>query len=584
MKNKFNLRTFLTENKLTSNSKLLKEVEYDKEYDIAKSHTDELEDATFPVAEAFKKVGIDMSKDVHVHYQDGGPPGLGAGRLKDKGVQSAESVVKMLEEHRQKEIKEYEEFVQSDDGYEMEFPVMYEYYYYGGKKFTPEGKEFKLTYSVFEGESWDLFQEPSGVSENIGEGLKDVEDGRDIGGKIIEFADGGNVDINIDYQRGKTKDFKDVPVEKAIDIVNQYIDQNDLTQASTDETNRILQVDDGDTAIDITKAGMSEKKVQELKDVEDGRDIGGKIIEFADGGNVDINIDYQRGKTKDFKDVPVEKAIDIVNQYIDQNDLTQASTDETNRILQVDDGDTAIDITKAGMSEKKGKDHDGEIISYIADTYIQNAKDGDKAYAEFRDLNIRDAVQDIVGILQDPKHPLHGETKKEYQIVSRDKARGLFENKMKNNFDLKNFLTENKLTSNSRLAEGDIPFYNSSKEEFPYLADYPVDQAFQKAGVDMSKPVTLTNVNIHGYDQEEDSEEHDATKAASSLEARRKEGIAQALKDYGKEWDDLRQTSRGVMPDYAFDEAGYDETPDGHDFKLVIEFEETDYVIVSQKS
>tara|TARA_B110000459_G_scaffold20728_1_gene19994 strand:- start:57 stop:638 length:582 start_codon:yes stop_codon:yes gene_type:complete len=99
------------------------------------------------------------------------------------------------------------------------------------------------------------------------------------------------------------------------------------------------------------KLTENSKLLTELKDVEDGRDIGGKIIEFADGGNVDINIDYQRGKTKDFKDVPVEKAIDIVNQYIDQNDLTQASTDETNRILQVDDGDTAIDITKAGMSE-----------------------------------------------------------------------------------------------------------------------------------------------------------------------------------------------------------------------------------------
>lgn len=155
---------------------------------------------------------------------------------------------------------------------------------------------------------------------------------------------------------------------------------------------------------------------------------------------------------------------------------------------------------------------------------------------------------------------------------------------MKNNFDLKNFLTENKLTSNSRLAEGDIPFYNSSKEEFPYLADYPVDQAFQKAGVDMSKPVTITQVNIHGHNQEEDSQEHDATKAASVLEARRKEGIAQALKDYGKEWDDLKQTSTGVMPDYSFDQAGYDEIPDGHDFKLVIEYEEGDYVIVSQKS
>ena len=217
------------------------------------------------------------------------------------------------------------------------------------------------------------------------------------------------------------------------------------------------------------------------------------------------------------------------------------------------------------LSEKEGKDHDEEILAYIADTYIQNAKDGDRAYAAFRDLHIRDAVQDVVGILQDPEHPLHGETKKEYQIVSRDKARGLFEKK-------------------GKVTEGDIPFYNSSKEEFPYLADYPVDQAFKKAGVDMSKPVTLTNVSIHGYDQEEDSEEYDATKAARSLEDRRKEFIAQALKDYGKEWDDLRQTSRGVMPDYAFDEGGYDETPDGHDFKLVIEFGETEYVIVSQKS
>ena len=79
MKTNFDLKKFLTENKLTSNSKLLKEKE-------VHSHPDELEDATFPVAEAFKKVGIDMSKDVHVHYQDGGPPGLGAGRLKDQGV------------------------------------------------------------------------------------------------------------------------------------------------------------------------------------------------------------------------------------------------------------------------------------------------------------------------------------------------------------------------------------------------------------------------------------------------------------------------------------------------------------------
>ena len=144
----FDLRKFLTENKLTSNSKLL------KEDDVIKSHPDEIEDANFPVADAFEKVSIDMSKDVHVHYQDGGPPGLGAGRLKDKGLQSAGSVVKMLEAKRLEKIEEYKEV---DNEY-LEYPVYYEYFYYGGEKFIPEGKEFKLTWSVFEGETYDIFQ------------------------------------------------------------------------------------------------------------------------------------------------------------------------------------------------------------------------------------------------------------------------------------------------------------------------------------------------------------------------------------------------------------------------------------------
>jgi len=123
---------------------------------------------------------------------------------------------------------------------------------------------------------------------------------------------------------------------------------------------------------------FNEKKVTELKDTTDGRDIGGKIIEFADGKNVDINVDYHRGKTKDFKDVPVEKAIDIVNQYIDQNDLTQASTDETDLILQIDDGDTAIDIKKSGISEKKEADFAPSPNSNIPDA---NAEEYDVATA-----------------------------------------------------------------------------------------------------------------------------------------------------------------------------------------------------------
>ena len=115
-------------------------------------------------------------------------------------------------------------------------------------------------------------------------------------------------------------------------------------------------------------------------------------------------------------------------------------SDKHGRIVAIDDVDDKYhdslelvykkgDKIEGPMDEKKGNHHDEEIISFIADTYIQNAKDGDRAYAEFRDLNIRDAVQDVIGILQDTKHPLHVDTKVEYRVVEKDKARGLFEKK-----------------------------------------------------------------------------------------------------------------------------------------------------------
>ena len=150
---------------------------------------------------------------------------------------------------------------------------------------------------------------------------------------------------------------------------------------------------------------VGEKKVEvtELKDVEDGRDIGGKIIEFAGGKNVDVNVVYHRYKTKEFYDIPVEKAIDITNEYIDQNDLTQASTGEKDYILMIDDGDASIDIKKAddkkwdsdeviALAEKKGKDHDGDG-DIDKDDYMA-AKD--KAIKKATGKNLREAVKAII--------------------------------------------------------------------------------------------------------------------------------------------------------------------------------------------
>ena len=146
MKNNFNLRTFLTENKLTANSKLLKE--------------EGAEDANYPVIEAFKRYGIDMSKDVIVAEMDGGTAGLGGGQLDIGDPEPAELVAKRFEKHRLDTIHDYESEDQMRD-----FPVMYEDGFYGD--YTPEGTEHKLTYSEDEGTMWDIFQAPSGVSENI---------------------------------------------------------------------------------------------------------------------------------------------------------------------------------------------------------------------------------------------------------------------------------------------------------------------------------------------------------------------------------------------------------------------------------
>ena len=83
MKNNFNLRTFLTENKLTQNSKILKE--------------NELPEATkdLKASDAFKAVGIDMNEPVLVLTQDGGH-----GEQQEEGTVSAQEALKMFQRLR----------------------------------------------------------------------------------------------------------------------------------------------------------------------------------------------------------------------------------------------------------------------------------------------------------------------------------------------------------------------------------------------------------------------------------------------------------------------------------------------------
>jgi hypothetical protein len=136
MKNNFNLTKFLTENKLTSNSKLLKE-------DF------EMIDGDFPVHDAFKKAGIDMSKDVHIRLNE-----LQGGGIEDEGTKPASEAADDYEYFRKIQVKDWKEAT----GGEGEFPIVYEFYGSRGDGRTAEGKPLKFTFGVFEGKSWDIFQ------------------------------------------------------------------------------------------------------------------------------------------------------------------------------------------------------------------------------------------------------------------------------------------------------------------------------------------------------------------------------------------------------------------------------------------
>ena len=132
----------------------------------------------------------------------------------------------------------------------------------------------------------------------------------------------------------------------------------------------------------------------------------------------DIEDEFEEYYNANTNSLEEAEPLDTTAAY-DNDEDTQDMIDKMRR-----DGKDSEDFV-----DEASKDHDEEILAYIADTYIQNAKDGDSNYAGFLDLNIRDAVQDVIGILQDTKHPLHVDTKVEYRVVEKDKARGLFEKK-----------------------------------------------------------------------------------------------------------------------------------------------------------
>ena len=183
--------------------------------------------------------------------------------------------------------------------------------------------------------------------------------------------------------------------------------------------------------LDTTAAYDNDEDTQDMIDKmrRDGKDSD----DFVDEAGKETNFDPKEIKSVSF---PNGLSVTVGEPHPEEGGIVNfIRKGEDGYEIGFEDGDAGGSYSVDSKGEFLDKDDDEgfatDIVKYIADTYIQNAKDGDKAYAEFRDLNILAAAFDVAGILQDRKHPLYGETKKEYQIVSRDKKRGLFEKKGK---------------------------------------------------------------------------------------------------------------------------------------------------------
>ena len=182
MKNNFDLRTFLTENKLTSNSKI---------------NENQLPDDTksLKASDAFRQVGIDMNEPVLVLTQDGGH-----GEQETKGTVSAREALKMFQQLRAKGMED-----DKQDYYEFENEL----------NFSAEGYEYKIAYFEEEATTTALMQK-SGVSEK-----KVVEADRDEESMVHELI--GDL-----FAPGNARSHLDLSVEEIARDLKRYSD--DLTR------------------------------------------------------------------------------------------------------------------------------------------------------------------------------------------------------------------------------------------------------------------------------------------------------------------------------------------------------------------
>lgn len=94
---------------------------------------------------------------------------------------------------------------------------------------------------------------------------------------------------------------------------------------------------------------------------------------------------------------------------------------------------------------------------------------------------------------------------------------------MKNNFDLKKFLTENKLTTNSKMLK--------ERNDIVPTAELEASAAFRDAGIDMSKPVLVVKQD-GGHGEPERVGEVPAAEALAMFKSLRAQGAEMGREDH----------------------------------------------------
>ena len=210
-------------------------------------------------------------------------------------------------------------------------------------------------------------------------------------------------------------------------------------------------------SIDETKAiakKVGEAVAKSLKSL--GDDVASMKGRNIEPNSFEIYVQYKNGKDDEF------------SFYISNDKLNLQDFSFTKELVDVGvkpSGEPIINVdvlvnelNKHFKSLQENKlNLDKEILSYIADTFIQNAKDGEAGYSDFLDLHIGDAVEDVAGILNDPSHKLFNVTRKEYNRVNKDKRKGLFQEGYYDDYKPKHFdICPGATTLRNRVLDGEF--------------------------------------------------------------------------------------------------------------------------------